>query len=294
MSAGTDWNALTAQLVNVLVGLSTALLGYVAGRLWQASTNWLRYRKARHFWRPVVEGKVQVVVSRFQPTEFREPTGLVGGGDAFASRQLSDDFREIGLKGLEVVFVDESDLDRRANLILIGGPDANDVTRQALALTKPYLQIVDPGPGLPMEIHDTAPPEGVDHAGPRIEAVERYAADPFADSDPAVDYGMIIRTRNPFNPRAALVVIAGTYGYGAWAGVSLARDNLFLKGCVALDEQYRRGGGGDWAPLECLFRVGIFDRRPHTPEIIRLRTLEHQLSSRVSRSSDRDGSSGSG
>lgn len=263
------------QLVDVLLGLSTALIGYVIGRLWQASARWLRYRKARRFWRPVIDGPVQVVVSRFQPTEFREPTGLVGGGDAFASRELSDDFREIGLSGLKTVFVDEAQLDRRANLILIGGSDTNEVTRQALARIKPHLQVVDPGPGIPMEIQDWAPQATSGGLGEEMPAApKRYQADPFAGSDPAVDYGVIIRARNPFNPKKAIVVISGAYGYGAWAGAGLTRDDTFLEQCAALQERHRQDGGrGDWVQLECLFKVGIFDRRPQAPEILRVGIL---------------------
>jgi hypothetical protein len=69
-----------AELVNILVGLATVLVGYVIGRIWQRAADWLRYRRARLFLGPAVKGGVQIVPSRFSVAGFNEPTGVVGGG----------------------------------------------------------------------------------------------------------------------------------------------------------------------------------------------------------------------
>jgi hypothetical protein len=101
--------------------LSATMVGYIAGRLWQGMVVRLRSRRAIKFWGPILSGRVQVVVSRFKIASFLEPTGIVGGGDALALRELSAYFNKVLLRELDVVYVDEARLDRTNNLIVLEG-----------------------------------------------------------------------------------------------------------------------------------------------------------------------------
>lgn len=277
-----------AELVNILVGLTTALIGYVIGRIWQRVADWLPYRRARFFLGPAVKGGVQIVPSRFSVIEFRDPTGVVGGGDALALRELASFLATIGLKHVDTVFVDEGRLNPRGNLILLGGLDTNKVTMAAMKLLKPNVTIFDPGPGIPMEVHDLAP---------EVELTRRqYKAVPGE-----VDYGVVIRTPNPFDTSKAMIIIAGAYGHGSWAGIDLIQQDEFLRRCEELDlrvpetaawvSRLRAGlrrvrvavsGSGNsqsWSGLECIFKVAVFDDRPTAPEIIVFRALPRPLAS---------------
>lgn len=286
------------QVVNVLVGLSTALIGYLIGRMWQSVVVRQRCRRARRFWRPAIDEKFQIVVSRFQPPGHREPTGVVGGGDAIADRMLRDYFGEIGFRRPDVVYVDEPKLDRRNNLILLGGPNSNRITEEALDRVRTGLHVVDPGPGEPMEVRDSllaAEPE-VDRDAERAQTV--FVAEP--TSAAMTDYGVITRVRNPFNPRRTLVVISGAYGYGTWAGVQLSQTEEFLRRCEALDSAHRDTATGvvgalgqgwtrvmritarrdvraPWAEFECLFKVDVYDGEPQRTEILRFRAIREVL-----------------
>jgi hypothetical protein len=215
-----------------------------------------------------------------------EPTGLVGGGDALALRELSSYFSKMGLKQFNVVYVDEAGLNRKDNLILLGGPDTNEVTKDALELIDPRVRIVDPGPGCPVEVHDLAPSWSTDEIGTnKVSSTRKYRP------KPEIDYGIIIRARNPFNPGKTLIIFAGAYGYGTWGGVHLALEDSFLQSCAQL-EAYNRDtsplrsmlnrikrllgaseANSTFSQLECLFSVGIYDERPHAPEIIAFRPL---------------------
>jgi hypothetical protein len=279
-----------AQVVNVLVGLATALIGYVIGRLWQQGANRLRYRRARNFLGPAVNGGVQIVPSRFSLSAFNEPTGLVGGGDALALRELSAFFGAIGLKGIDSVFVDERRLNARGNLILLGGLDTSRVTMAAMELLKPNVTVVDPGPGASMEVHDLAPAGDPQAKAGKSLKVHSYKAIPGE-----VDYGIIIRAPNPFDTSKAMIVIAGAYGYGSWAGIDVIQQPAFLRKCEELDlsslenaeklswfrTSLRRvgvtmganSGGSDWPGIECIFKVRVFDDRLTAPEIIVFREL---------------------
>jgi hypothetical protein len=280
------------QLINVVAGLATTLIGYIVGRTWQKLVDRIPYRRAKIFWQPLFNAEIQIVVSRFESPSFPEPTGLVGGGDALALREISSYFSRIGFRRHKVVYVDEPALDRKNNLILLGGPDANAVTKDALELIEPRLRLIDPGPGIPVEIHDLAP-AARQGDGDLADAISEQKYVPKADSD----YGIIIRARNPFNPGRGLVIFAGAYGYGTWGGVNLVlTDDNFLRRCQELETEYgnaihrrrwnfaRRlssrdsGSPGnrldnESVQLECIFKVGVYDRRPYAHEIIALRPL---------------------
>jgi len=269
-----------SAITNVVLGLGTALLGYLIGRLWQTARVRRRYWKSRQFWQPVVEGHFQIVISRFPVDGFREPTGLVGGGDAIANRLLGDLFQDIGLERPKSVYVDEAELDRDKNLIVLGGPNANRVADEALARVVPGLRVIDPGPGLPMQVEDLTveEPPGL------------YVAHPALDH--MTDYGVIVRARSPFHADRAVVVISGAYGYGTWAGVQLSQSAEFLKRCEELDAEnrhasrqglrylwslctriLRRSAVPRWAQIECLFKVDVIDRRPQSSEILVFRRI---------------------
>jgi hypothetical protein len=235
-----------------------------------------------------MQGGAQIVTSRFKMAAF--PDGVVGGGDALALRELATFLGKIGFKRFDAVYVDERHLNRERNLVLLGGMDTNQVTMDAMGLIKPNLTIFDPGPGIRMEVHDLAPEREVasDDTGAIPRRIYRASTE--------VDYGIIIRARNPFNPKRAVIIVAGAYGYGTWGGIHLIQQGLFLEECrkldalrattltgrmnfmpLGLDRVMAILNGKDidqrWSPLECIFRVRIFDDRPLTPDIIAFRPL---------------------
>jgi hypothetical protein len=274
-----------AVLSSILLGLVTTLLGFVIGRLWKTFQVRRRCWMAREFWNPVVDGQFQIVISRFPVDGFREPTKVVGGGDAIAHRLLGDMFMDIGLDRPPTVYVDEPGLDRKKNLVALGGPLENRVAREICSRVNPGLRIVDPGPGLPMQV-EVSPQPGGPNAVPKV-----YVAEPADDN--MTDYGVVIRAANPFVKGRASVVIQGTYGFGTWAGVELTQKEEFLTACADLDAEHdpptgrarsfavrtrRRLGLGDkkhrdWAEIECLFEVDVLDRHPVSTEILCLRRI---------------------
>jgi hypothetical protein len=300
-----------SMIVNISFGLVTTLVGYIIGRIWQRVLDQIPYRRARRFWASAVSGRLEIVVSRFTLDEFSEPTGIIGGGDALALRDLESFFRKMGVKKFEVTYVDEPGLNRENNLILLGGPGTNKVTRDALELVKSRFKIVDPGPGSPIEINDLAPTPDAQMVSTGVVAStpSRY----FASKD--IDYGIIIRARNPFNRRKGVIIIAGAYGYGTWGGVRLALDEGFLERCAEFEvaatpspveprRLYRKtfervarilGAPGRYSlqlqpQLECLLRVRVYDGRPYTPEIVLLRGLPDAAGGAHSPDSSRSGS----
>jgi hypothetical protein len=282
---------MSGQLINILGGLLTTLIGYFIGRMWQRVIDRVPYRKARNFWGAMLASEIQVVVSRFYSPLFAEPTGIIGGGDSAAEREISAYFGKLGLKNVEVVHVGEGTLNLDKNLILLGGPDMNAVTEAALELIMPRLEFVDPGKDIPIEVHDLDPIPGSE---------ERYISSAKIDRGRATDYGIVIRTRNPFNDKKGIAIFAGAYGYATWGGIELAKDEDFLRKCKRMKRgsitQFESGVGGiirrlarrlayssyrsrseeESLQIECLFRVTIFGKRPYGQKPILLRPLMPQ------------------
>jgi hypothetical protein len=236
--------------------------------------------------RPVMRGDLHVVTSRFRNPSF--PDGMVGGGDAVALRELATFFGKIGFKRYETVYVDERHMNRKNNLVLLGGLDTNQITMDAMGEIRSNLTIVDPGPGIKMEVHDLAP--AADCSDGELEGtppVRKFRA------NERTDYGIIIRARNPFEPSRALIIVAGAYGYGTWGGIDLMQQDDFLHKCQRLDSPSSRGGkismreilrfvltimhgkaiNRQWIPFECVFRVKVYDDRPLAPKILVFRQL---------------------
>ena len=247
-----------SQFVNIVIGLATELIGYIIGRIWQTVVDQVPYRHVKRFWRPLLGDSIQIVICRFAFGPFVEP-GLTGAGDALAMRELTSFFAKARVRRVSAVYVDESSVDRTKNLILLGGPDTNAVTKDALELMGSRLQFsyLNPPSMETVVIHDLSAEsnaEGRDHS--------IYVTVPGK-----IDYGVIIRAPNPFNPDRWIIILAGAHGYGSWGSASLALDDKFAR---QLD---KLGPRGDAPYLECIFSVRIFDRRPLAPEIIALRAI---------------------
>jgi hypothetical protein len=272
---------MSSSFSSVLLGLLTILIGYVAGRLWQKAVDRMPLRRSRVLWGPVLSGHVQFIVGRFKSDNFAEPSGIVGGGDALALRELSSYFSRLGAKRISAVYVNEASMDRESNLILLGGADTNEVTADAFRLIRPGVKFAVGSHTF--EVHDLA----VEVSQSEGHIHRTYAADIHDD------YGIIIRARNPFNPSRWLIIIAGAYGYGTWGGVKLALKDEFLQQCheleAKLNPDIQRSGFRGWfdsdgrhhwskakmlwPQFECIYRVQVFDGRPRRTDIVVFRPL---------------------
>jgi hypothetical protein len=67
--------------------------------------------------------------------------------------------------------------------------------------------------------------------GPASQVSVAAAQSPTLCGHPEIDYGIIVRAVNPFNPAAEILVIAGAYGYGTWGGAELISNESFLDRC---------------------------------------------------------------
>jgi len=106
---------------------------------------------------------------------------------------------------------------RERDLILLGGPKNNEVTREVLDRMAPRLPITIQTNGDEVIVHNAA------DGG---EAILPPASTPApSQSRPGYDYGYILRAVNCFNPKTSVTIFAGTHTYGTAAAVRYFLSN---------------------------------------------------------------------
>ena len=247
-----------AFIVQILIGLLTIFIGFILGSTWQISRRRLSYLRARRFWRPFLSADLQIVIGRFQEFNAFEASGFVGVGDMQAAAEIAAFFDDLGLRRsghtASIVYHDRLAGDLYgANLICIGGPDANKVTDRILGRINHTIKLGDPRQH-EIFLHDA-------------ETGEIYSPKVERDSENreviASDYGLLVKAPNPYDSHRSTMIFAGSFGYGTWGGVKLTRMSEFLRAKLV-----RRG-----AAVECLYKVEILEEMPQRPEIVLMRQV---------------------
>lgn len=199
-------------------------------------------------WHELFEPDLTIVVSIFGLMD--EPAGLMNAGCAFSLIELLRHLDQIGARQPRIIKIADGDQVtddfRRSTLILIGGPARNTVTRDAMRR-------------LPLTHHFVEPVTTIRDA----QTGRGYSYSPTLFGQAiGTDYGLLVKARNPFNPRTFILIIAGSSGYGSWAGTRLITEPS------ALDETAASGDS-----FECIFANDVLDRNPQATEALVIRRL---------------------
>lgn len=181
----------------------------------ESDTSYSHLNKSRKFWTPFIEGGLQIVLGRFREFDAFEQSGVLGVGDAIAMTELKSHIESIGFSGIPISFADRLDGDSlKTNLVLLGGPDANRLTREAAKRINSTLTFGNP------DRYEIALYDGTNGRAfvPRRNikgAVEN-------------DFGIILLCKNPFALQKRVLLCAGSFGYGTWACVRFILSEVFL------------------------------------------------------------------
>lgn len=249
------------QIINLGVGVAASGVSFVLGLMLRTFVDVWRVRRSRAFWgRGISGGKIVILLGSFsdelvaksanRSPDF-EPTGMVGLGDARAAHELASYFTRLGLRA-EIAYTSSPLAGYgKGNVILLGAEEVNPLIKGAFGGIASAFRF---NTSLPMTLQDSL----------RNELYE-----PALRGDQvAIDYGTLIRTRNPYAPDRTLVMIGGVYGFGTWGGVRLLSDKRFLKQCASLSGGSANGKSFE---LECVYRVHVHQGEPEfvTPLDIR-------------------------
>src|SRR5215472_18863424 len=124
--------------LQLALNLFPTVLAFALGVLWRRVRIAVTYFRARQFWRSVMSADLQFVLGGFGDLHGFEASGLVGRGDVLAMDELIAYFQRIGLGKPRMSYGDQlgrydlSGESLRTNMIIIGGPDANSLTRDMI------------------------------------------------------------------------------------------------------------------------------------------------------------------
>lgn len=207
---------------DVAINLIAALIGAVATWSVARFRRWRRERRARRFWGGMSTRGVTVVIGA-QDREVLghwEPSGLVGMGDVAGLITIQRELQGIGCE-VKVSPVDSlSPEDRERDLVLLGGPDANALSRATVEHYDGTLSITVPGSSRHIiAFHD-------EESGQDFQP--RYGA----EGNVIHDYGLIVRVPNPLSNghKTEVLILAGCWGYGTAGAAEAVCDSDFQQG----------------------------------------------------------------
>ena len=192
------------------------------------------------FWAHPKSG-FKILMGRHADFTGYEPTGLVGVGDVVALSSLLAFFASSGSPLPAVLFdYPPRGEDLQGNLILLGGPDMNQVSKLVLS-----------------DDNTAIGARGVVYFDKR--GGQTFAAHG-STSSLASDAGVIIKCENPFDSEGVVILLAGSFGYGTSAAVRLAISSRFLS---LPESEYRS--------CEFAFQVPIIHGAPQEPVLLLIR-----------------------
>lgn len=208
--------------------------------------------KAKDFWAPFSNGQLQIVVGRHGGFTTFEYSGFLGVGCVLGMTELQVHLNEVGLHDFAVAFADRLGGDSlKTHMVLLGGPDANAITNEVVNRIDSTLRFG----------------KSVHHEIALYDSITRNVYTPTGTGTKLIkeDYAIIFRTSNPFASGKHLLLIAGSFGYGTWAGVRYVTSQAFL------DHELVKAGSA----VECLIRTDIFRDTPQAIELVTLREIKN-------------------
>ncbi|MEU0791774.1 hypothetical protein ABZ342_17030 [Amycolatopsis sp. NPDC005961] len=212
-------------LVQAFPDISSNLIAAAIGGVLVWSTTTARRRlklvRARRFWRALGGRHPLIVLGAhdFGPRQRWARAGVVGMGDIQTLVEIEAQLRKLGFAGKITESKQLTPRELSSDLVLIGGPVANDVTRTMLAKLDAVVSY--------------AFAEDPDHEAHVVNDLRsgRTLAPQYEESGyPVRDHALIIRTPNPLAPGTSeIVIVAGCWEHGTAAAAEKLGDRKLLR-----------------------------------------------------------------
>lgn len=171
-----------------------------------------------HFWSSFFEQKTSIVIGTYYSERFRawEASTLMATGDAMALGTIMGALNNRGIRDIDVIPTYNFSGDRyQHNLILLGGPDANIITREVYERIDTKFSFGDPDNN-EISLSDT------------FTAVN-YSPTFSSRNEVIGDYGLVFKTKNPFNQESEVIILAGCFGFGTNSASMLFDQNSLIQ-----------------------------------------------------------------
>ena len=174
-------------------------------------------KKFNHFWKSFFDNKTTIVIGTYYGDRFRawEASTLMGTGDALALGIIMGVLNNVGITDIDVVPTYNFSGDRyQNNLILLGGPDANSLSREFYNKLNSNLKFGNPDIN-ELTLYDS-------------KEKSKYLPKYGENGRVIGDFGFAFKTENPYNPDTNVILLAGCYGFGTCSAAQLFESNRLL------------------------------------------------------------------
>ncbi len=178
--------------INIIASIALLILGYSFERL----RLFYKTRSIRHLWKPFLQSKKLSVVLSTRPGPYARSTPRLSLQEMLSFVNISNRLSSIGMEILPKDSQVRIDDIKNENLVVLGGPLANEVAKEVWARVSPNIpfSLDTEKQSFRMSDQEYIPVLGTD--GKLIK-----------------DYGIIIRQPQPFNPHMALFYCLGCHGF---------------------------------------------------------------------------------
>lgn len=166
----------------------------------------------RKFWEEMLKTSVSIVIPSL-PKYFNERPSYSGYTDQLGAAHILCLLNSFQSKKSERARIIEEKFNKymdEENIVLIGGPIANESVKNIMKSFE-----------FPFEFKNHVLIDKYKNKsyGKEYEGVESIPE----------DYAFIFKKQNPYNPQKTLIIIAGCYGYGSYAGALALTDPVILR-----------------------------------------------------------------
>jgi hypothetical protein len=196
--------------VNILAGVALLLAGLVSRQILSR----LRTRAARRLWRASVRDGLTIALTSRKGSSPRNGD-RASLSEVRALLELIPTLSRLGIRyTLIASFIGTASRVTNKHILLLGGPNANELSRAALELLVPRLVI-----------------EADDHPSFTVFG-RRYEPRYSANKSVVIEtYGLVVRTTNPFsaNTNLTATIVIGLHGLGTGGAARLLVDENLLR-----------------------------------------------------------------
>lgn len=174
--------------------------------------------KLNHFWKSFFNYKTTIVIGTYYGERFRawEASTLMAAGDAIALGTMMGVLNNVGIKDIDVVPTYNFSGDRyQNNLILLGGPDANKLTREVYNKLETNFRFGNPDKN-EITLYDS-------------KEKMKYSPKYNSNNEVVGDYGFAFKSKNPFNPETDVIILAGCFGFGTCSAAQIFETNRIIQ-----------------------------------------------------------------
>lgn len=235
--------------ISFLIALLSGIALYFLFAFLKSVYNIITIKKPiRDFWDECLRTSVSIVV----PTYSDENSWQASHTNSIASVKVESLLRSYHRKPEEIKIFEAIDVnDMEENIIIIGGPMSNEITRRIMQFFE-----------FPFFIEDHV-----------LNCCNRKY-EPKLDENGEIfeDYAFILKSENPYNKRKNLIIIAGCYFYGCLSGAMAVTDTEILRNIC------RRTKGKS---IGVIIKSHVFHKIPQKPFLLEAFRIEGEANVRI-------------